>query len=83
MSKRVIVNVLADCPIEGDMIPIQITWPDCRVFPVDKVLSVGPGVSPSGGSGTVYHCRISGREVPLYYGYLPEIRNDGWWMDGK
>jgi hypothetical protein len=83
MNTKVYVKVLAEFSPAGDLIPFRITWPDGREFPIDRILSVGPGVSPSGGSGTRYLCRIQGREVPLYFGAASRMPNDVWWCDGK
>jgi len=82
--KRIIVKVLVDFSPDGEMTPVRITWPDGRVFPIDKVLDVRQAADIAcGGNGLRYLCRIAGREVPLWYGYLPEIKRDGWWMNGK
>jgi len=84
MPKRVIVRSLVDYSTDGDVTPLQITWPDGRVFPIDKILEVRQAADIAcGGSGIRYLCRIAGREVPLWFGYLPEIRKDGWWVDGE
>lgn len=77
--KRVIVSVNADFSLDGQVTPRTITWPDGRVFTVDRVLDVRPGAAKSGGSGLVYTCRIQGREVPLYFDLCHEV----WFMDGR
>lgn len=68
MSAKVYVKVLAEFSLDGQMVPVQIIWPDGREFPIDRILDVGPGVTKSGGSGIRYLCRIQGKVVPLYFG---------------
>jgi hypothetical protein len=79
MSKRVFVKVIIDVDTVGKITPIQLTWPDGREFPIDRVLDIRPAPAKSGGSGIRYLCRIQGREVPLYQ---DQIRG-AWWCDGK
>lgn len=79
MSKMVFIKVLAEYDMAGNITPIRITWPDGREFEVDRLLSVGPGVAKSGGSGERYLCRIQHREVPLYRHPV----TGAWWTDGK
>ncbi|MCK9251812.1 MAG: hypothetical protein M0P55_03565 [Clostridiales bacterium] len=75
----VFVKVLVDFGCVGDMEPVSITWPDGRVFQVDRVLDVRIAPVKSGGSGVRYLCRILSREVPLYF----NESTGQWWMDGR
>jgi len=79
VSKRIFVKVLAECVLYGNIVPIRITWPDGREFEVDRLLSVGPGVAKSGGSGECYVCRIQHREIPIYR----DLVSGAFWADGK
>lgn len=83
MSKKIIVKVLVEFSPDGDMIPRQITWPDFRMYLIDKVLDVRPAASKSGGNGMRYLCQIQKHEVPLYFGLDGHGRFDVWWCDGK
>jgi len=77
--KRVVVKVNADFDLDGKVAPRSVTWPDGRVFTIDRILDVRPGAARSGGSGTIYTCRIEGHEIPLYFDLCHEV----WFMDGK
>ncbi len=79
MSKRIFVKVLAEYDLSGQITPLRITWPDGREFEIDRLLSVGPGVSKAGGSGDCYLCRIQHKEVPLYRHPV----TGAWWADGR
>jgi len=47
---------------------LQVFWEDGRVFEIDRVLDMRPGVSLKvGGQGIRYVCRILNKEVCLYY----------------
>jgi hypothetical protein len=56
MSKRVIVKVMVEVDIDGNMTPVRITWPDGRQFIVDRLLDVRPTPAKSGGAGIRYLC---------------------------
>ena len=75
----VFVKVLVDFGHFGDMEPVSITWPDGRVFQVDRVLDVEIAPAKSGGSGIRYLCRILNREVRQYF----NESTGQWWMDGR
>ena len=79
MPQRVFVKVLARFDLVGNITPVKITWPDGREFDVDRLLSVGPGIAKSGGSGECYVCRIQHQEVPIYRDPVSGV----WWSDGK
>lgn len=79
MTKRVFVKVLAECDLSGHVTPVRITWPDGREFEVDRLLSVGPGVAKSGGSGECYMCRIQHKVIPIYRDPV----SGAFWCDGK
>lgn len=83
MSQRVPVRVLVECREDGKMVPMQITWPDGRVFAVDRLLDVRKAPAKSGGAGVRFLCRIQGREVPLYFGLDNSGTREIWWCDGK
>ena len=70
MSKRIFVKVLAECDLYGNIVPKRITWPDGREFEVDRLISVGPGVAKSGGSGERYLCRIQDKVIPIYQDWV-------------
>jgi len=66
--KKKYVKVIARFEEDGRIIPLQVLWEDGRVFEIDKVLDVRPGVSRKvGGQGIRYVCRILNKEVCLYY----------------
>jgi len=84
MSKKVIVKVLAEFSPDGQLVPLQITWPDGRVFLIDRVLDVRQAADiKGGGTGIRYLCRIQGREVPIFYGQNSNGRADVWWCCGE
>jgi hypothetical protein len=83
MSKRVNVKVLVDFGLDGNMLPVRITWPDGREFEVDRVMDVRPAPAKSGGTGLRFTCRIRGREVPLYFGADKTGKVIAWWCDGR
>ncbi|HEY5558055.1 hypothetical protein [Acetobacterium sp.] len=62
------VPVIAKFEEDGRIIPLQVFWEDGRVFEIDRVLDMRPGVSLKvGGQGIRYVCRILNKEVCLYY----------------
>ena len=79
MSKKVFVKVLADFSSFSEIVPVSITWPDGRVYQVDRVLNVRFAPAKSGGSGIRYLCRILTREVQLYF----DESTGRWWMDSR
>ena len=84
MSKKVVVKVLAEFSPDGQLVPMQITWPDGRVFSIDRVLDIRQAADiKCGGNGIRYLCRIQGREVPLYFGADDRGKVDVWWCDGR
>lgn len=83
MGKKIIVEVLVEFH-DGQMRPVSITWPDGRIFMVDRVLDVRQAADiKCGGIGIRYLCRIKGSEVPLYYGQDDHGHAEVWWCDGK
>ena len=53
---------------DGRIIPLQVLWEDGRVFEIDRILDMRPGVSlKAGGQGIRYVCRILNKEACLYY----------------
>ncbi|PKM61725.1 MAG: hypothetical protein CVU99_02280 [Firmicutes bacterium HGW-Firmicutes-4] len=61
------VSVTAKFDQDG-ITPLQIIWPDGRVFDVDRVLDVRPAASIAvGGLGIRYKCKIAGKERLLFY----------------
>lgn len=62
------INVIVRFEETGKMTPLEIHWPDGRVFQIDRILDMRPGVSRKvGGQGIRYLCRIKNQEVCLYY----------------
>jgi hypothetical protein len=62
------VQVIAKFKEDGQIIPLQVLWEDGRVFEIDRVLDMRPGVSLKvGGQGIRYVCRVLNKEVCLYY----------------
>ncbi|WP_303870470.1 hypothetical protein [Acetobacterium wieringae] len=50
------------------IIPLEIHWPDGRVFEIDRVLDVRQAASVAvGGIGIRYKCKIGGKERLLFY----------------
>lgn len=83
MSQMVVVKVLVDFREDGRMVPVSLTWPDGRVFGIDRLLDVRNAPAKSGGAGLRFLCRIQGREVPLYYGLQKTGKDYVWWCDGR
>ena len=62
------VTVIVKFKEDGQIIPLQVLWEDGRVFEIDRILDMRPGVSLKvGGQGIRYVCRIRNKEVCLYY----------------
>ena len=62
------VQVIVKFKEDGQIIPLQVLWEDGRVFEIDRILDMRPGVSLKvGGQGIRYVCRIRNKEVSLYY----------------
>lgn len=79
IPRRVFVRVLVEFDADGKVTPLEIAWPDGRLFKVDRLIDVRKAAARSGGSGMRYLCRIQGHEIPLYQDFT-----DGrWWCDGK
>lgn len=76
--KKKYVKVIARFEKDGHICPLQVFWEDGRVFEIDKVLDVRPGVSRKvGGQGIRYVCRILNKEVCLYY------EEPQWYVESK
>lgn len=53
---------------EGKIKPLCLHWEDGRKFEVDRLLDVRQAASlKAGGYGTRYTCRISNKQVYLFY----------------
>ena len=78
MAVKKFVPVIAKFEEDGRIIPLQVLWEDGRVFDIDRVLDMRPGVSLKvGGQGIRYTCRIQNKEVCLYY------EEPKWFVEGK
>ncbi|KNZ41515.1 hypothetical protein [Acetobacterium bakii] len=72
------VKVIAEFEEDGRIIPLRIFWEDGRVFEIDRILDVRPGVSRKvGGQGIRYLCRILNKEVCLFY------EEPRWYVESK
>lgn len=68
MAIKQFVPVIVKFEKDGRIVPQKILWDDGRVFEIDQVLDMRPGVSLKvGGQGIRYTCRIQNKEVCLYY----------------
>lgn len=68
MAIKKFVPVIAKFEEDGRIMPQQILWEDGRIFEVERVLDMRPGVSLKvGGQGMRYICQIQKKEVYLYY----------------
>lgn len=52
---------------EGKITPLALIWEDGQQYPIDRILLVRKAVSPLGGCGTLYRCRIANQIRHLYY----------------
>ena len=78
MAKKVYVDVIASFSHDGTMLPMEVCWPDGRIFPVDRVLDVRQAASLKvGGCGMRYTCRILGKQTYLFF------EEDRWFVESK
>ncbi|MBC3798544.1 hypothetical protein [Acetobacterium tundrae] len=62
------VPVIARFEEDGIITPQKVIWENGRVFEIDQVLDMRPGVSlKAGGQGMRYLCRIMKKDVYIYY----------------
>ena len=68
MARKVYVEVTAKFDTEGNITPLSVTWEDCTVYEIDRILDKRRAASlKAGGIGMRYTCLISGRQSYLYY----------------
>ena len=62
MARKIYVSVLAEFNTEGKITPRAVLWHDGRIFEIDRVFSKNSHAAfQSGGYGTRYRIRISGK----------------------
>lgn len=65
---KVYVAVTVRFDEAGQMRPLSIEWEDGRKFEVDRVLCASRAASlKAGGTGLRFDCRVSGKQVYLWY----------------
>ena len=68
MAMKKFVPVIASFEEDGKLTPLKVTWEDGRVFEIDQVLDMRPGVSlKADDQGMRYLCRIMKKDVCMYY----------------
>ena len=78
MGHKVYVPMTADFDIDGNVMPVALTWLDGHIYEIDRVLDVRRAASLKGGGlGMRYTCQIDGRTT---YIWLDENR---WFVEGK
>ena len=86
-ARRVYVRVRADFSGEGVVTPLEITWRDGRVFPIDRVTDVRQAAAmKAGGQGDRYTVRVLGRESYLFFersGALSGSTLGRWFVEEK
>jgi hypothetical protein len=76
--KKVFIEMVCKFDKLGNVIPLRITWPDGRVFEVDKVISIERAAAfKIGGYGIRYTVRIRDKETFIWRD------GDTWFMEGK
>ena len=77
--RKTYVDVTANFTTNGPLTPRAIHWRDGRTFTVDRVLGMKRAASTrAGGVGILYTCRVSGREISLFY-----EENYRWFVEEK
>lgn len=76
--KKVFVEVIAKCDIDGKIFPLSVLWNDGRRFTVDRILDIRPAASlKAGGTGTRYLIRIGKNETHLF------LESGRWFVEAK
>jgi len=67
IPRRVYVEMLLKCSLDGTITPAAIKWEDGHTYEVDRVLDVRRAASAAGSMGIRYTVRIMGQEKLLFY----------------
>lgn len=80
MSRKVFVETIVKFDIEGNMMPLSITWENGHIYEIDKITDVRRAASlKAGGMGWRYACVIEKKETYLFY----DLCDKKWFVDGK
>ena len=72
------ISVTAIFDEDGNLLPLNVTWSDGRIFPIDKVTDIRYAASlKAGGAGIRYTCMIGGKEKYLF------LEENRWFVDAN
>lgn len=67
MSRKVFIEVTAKHTVDGQIIPLSLTWEDGAKYQIDRVLAVEKRAALKvGGAGIRYTCRIRDAQRYLF-----------------
>ena len=76
--RKVFVETITKYTVDGQLIPLSVTWENGYRYDVDRVLEVKQAASLKvGGCGIRYKCRIQGKETYLF------LENGKWFVEAK
>lgn len=69
-AEKIYVGIVSMTNADGSVVPLKLVWEDGRVWDIDRVLDVRPGVArKAGGEGLRYLCRIGHHERELWFSH--------------